>query len=182
MLSIWRFFAIFAVFFSLSSAHDFYGDNSCLDDIDLDWEHGSILISEKHNYSDIVEINSKAELFINNQHITLTEDQRVLTRQYHELAYELKHQARDIGIMGARIGAAAGSMAVKAVVGALGSIFDDDDDWEDDLEQRYEKRVDRMGDKIEDMAEELEETVEGLEDTHLEMKKSIPELDDLNWF
>ncbi len=152
------------------------------DNIDFDWDGGSVVLTERGESDPEVRITSTPNLYINDKRIELSEQQIELLEEYHELAFDLRHKAKEIGFEGAKIGVYASGMAVTVLVGALGSILDDDDDWEDDFEDRIESKVERMSDNIEDMAEDLEKVVDELKITHRKLRQEIPELAALGWF
>ncbi|MFH1850843.1 MAG: hypothetical protein ABIA75_00710 [Candidatus Neomarinimicrobiota bacterium] len=170
---------------TLSRGHVYRGDDHFLNDLDLDWQKGSLIITEKENDDQRVVMTADEKLLINGENVRLTREQKKLVGEFHILAGKLSDQARDIGQIGSKIGVVAGAMAAEAIVKAFGSLFDDDDDFDDRdhrHESRVERKVDLMTEDIEDLVSELENTINNMEQVYDQLKRDIPELRDLSWF
>ena len=153
-----------------------------LRDADVDFEDGSLIIHSR-NDREVVEINSSYELFINHDQISLNAGQRNLTEKYYHSMQDLLDEACKIGMQGAEIGLEGAKIGLKAVAGVFRLILTEFD--EEDLERELEKEeesIERKAERLEERAEDLEEMADELKDLHREMRRSIPELRELDWF
>lgn len=163
--------------------HDHHGcDLFNGDDISIDFEDGTLII-ECEEYDDIVEITEDYELYINGDEIEVDRDQKKLLKKYHDSFEDILDMAEEIGLEGARIGARGAKLGIKAVANIVKLVLEDYDS--DDLERELEKEADKIeaqAEKLEKKAEKLEDIADDFEKTHRKLRKSIDELDDLEWF
>ena len=163
--------------------HSRCDDDWTLKHHEIDLDDGVLVI--EHEYEDwTVEITEDYELYVDGREIKTDRKQRKLLRRYYrdyeeieEIAEELGREAAKVGVAGAKIGAA-------AVVRVAKTLLDDDYDC-DDLEIDIEidtAQIERMAEKIEKKAEKIEGLADDLVKTHKRLRKSIPELRDLEDF
>ena len=81
-----------------------------------------------------------------------------------------------IGLAGAKLG-----LSAVACVAKLRLDDYDSDDMEDDIEVKTED-LEKMAGKLEKKAEKIEDMADDLEKTHKKLRRSIPELGDLEDF
>lgn len=159
------------------------GEDGFLEDVDIDFDDGSIIFTHKGRDRDRVEITDEYELYINDKLIVTNAEQKKLLREYHEITIEIIEYAKKIGIEGAKIGvqgAAIGLMAVGGVFKALMTSYEFED-LEDDLEDKADELEERA-EELEDEAEELEDLADDLADVHSDLRRETPELRRLDWF
>jgi len=141
----------------------------CLDNIAIDFDDGTLIISPRSGENFKVEITDDDELFVNGRKISTSPGERELLSEYrHDMIY-LVHRAEEIGFKGAEIG-------IHAVAGLIEVVCTD-------LRlEELEAELEAESYKIEKEAEELEELGDRLEDLHHELKYRISELNELNSF
>ncbi len=164
-------------FHSDSSDGPFRGE-----DISIDIEDG-LLIIECEDYDDIVEITEEYGLYINGSEIETDEKEKKLLRNYYHQFEDIIEYAVDISVEGARLGVKGAGLGLKAVANIVKLVLDDydSDNLQRDMEKESDK-IERAAKRLEKKAEKLEEVAEDFEDTHIKLRKSIDELDDLEWF
>jgi|WetSurMetagenome_2_1015567.scaffolds.fasta_scaffold79897_2 hypothetical protein len=152
------------------------------DDVDVDFDHGSILFTNGDN-DETVTITEDGGLAVNGRPVRLARDHRKLVEDYYETFDGVMREAKEIGIEGAKIGVKGAALGISAVVGALLSISNDrdSDDVEHELDRKGEK-IERMADRLEKRAARLEVKAQRLEAQHDNLRSEIGELDDLGWF
>lgn len=151
-------------------------------DVDIHFEDDAIIFTE-NDRDETVMITADCELFINGDGVKLKMSERKLVCAYYRKFDGIMAEAKEIGLEGARVGAAGAKIAVKALGRALASIAGDGDlekmeeeldDMEDEIEEEAEK-LEKRADRIEKEADELEEL-------HYDLRERIEELDRLGWF
>jgi hypothetical protein len=153
------------------------------DHIAISIQHGDVLIYEKDNEDECVEITAGNKLYVRDKLIMTTGKQQDLTREYREKAIDIRHEAGRIGMEGAKIGVDGAKIGIKAMVGVFKLILPDYDS--DDLDREMDEESDKIeakADVIEKKAKALEDTAKDLERLQREMKEDIPALRDLDWF
>lgn len=163
--------------------HDnFWSDG---DDIDIDLDDGTVMIShrDRRNGRSEVEINDKYELFVNGKQIELNDSQQELVKKFHGQMMEIKREARALGKEAAKIGLKGAKLGISALgktVKLISSSYDSDD-LEREIEREAEK-IEKEAERLEDWAEEIEDLAEETEDTARQMHREIPALAELDWF
>jgi hypothetical protein len=153
------------------------------DDVAISIDHGDVLIYEKGNEDECVEITSGNRLYVRDKLVKTDGKQQELTRAFREKAIDIRREAGRIGIEGAKIGVDGAKIGIKAVVGVFKLILPDYDS--DDLDREMDEESDNIEAKaevIEKKAQALEETAKDLERVQKEMKEAIPALGELSWF
>jgi hypothetical protein len=156
---------------------------SILDNIDIDIDGTTLVLTNKYDNDDYVEITSSYELYINGREIELSRAQRRLVADYYNQFYDIMDSAREIGKEGARIGMLGAKLGLKAAKGALKAIFTEYEmeELEEELEWKSEE-LEELAEELEEKAEEIEEMAEKLEDLHYELSEEIDALNRLRWF
>jgi len=178
-----------ALFFSCSASafesrhwdcgqdHFFRGD-----DVEVTINDGCITFTDEES-CESVQITDECKLVVNERIVHLDRHQQRLVETYHsrfsnltEDAIELAKDAVKIGLDGAKLGA----FAVLGVLKLLSPDYDSDD-LEVDLSIKGNK-IERKAERLERRGERLEKRAESLECLHRELRSSIRELDELEWF
>ncbi len=157
--------------------------SNILEHVDIDLEDGNLIITPEDADEPVVEITSKYELYIDGLHIETNAGQRVLIVEYYDLFNEIVREAKIIGMEGAKIGVEGAALGISAVAKAFKLISDDYDT--EDLEREIEKEAEKLelkAEVLEKKAEIIEDMGEEFEQLHLELKDSIDELSELEWF
>lgn len=141
----------------------------CLDNIDIDFNNGTVIITPRSGDDFRVEITDDGELFLNGKKIRISSEERELLRDYRRDMIHLVRRAEEIGIKGAKVGVHAVSGLIEVICTELEL---------DELEAELESESAR----IEKEAQELEELAAQLEDMHYELKNRISELNKLRSF
>ena len=152
------------------------------EDISIDIEDG-LLIIECEDYDDIVEITEDYRLYVNGSEIATDEKEKRLLRSYYHQYEDIVEYAGDIAAEGARLGVRGAGLGLKAVANIVKLVLDDydSDNLQRDMEKESDK-IERAARRLEKKAEKLEDVAEDFERTHGKLRKSIDELDDLEWF
>ena len=151
-------------------------------DVDIHFEDDAILFTE-NDRDETVKITADCELYINGEQVRLKMSERKLVCAYYRKFDRIIDEAREIGLEGARVGAAGTKIAVKALGRALAAIAGDGDleKMEDELDD-MEDEIEEEAEKLEKRADKLEEEAEELEELHGDLRERIEELDRLEWF
>jgi hypothetical protein len=157
-------------------------DVSTFDSKSIDLDDG-VLSIEHEDRGWIVEITEDYELFVNGIRIRTDRRQRKLLRRYYrdyedieELAGVLAREGARIGVEGAKLGVSAAACAAKLLLEDY-----DYDDMEDEIEDKAAE-IEKMAEKLERKAEKIEDIADDLEKTHRKLRRSVPELGDLEDF
>jgi hypothetical protein len=159
-----------------------HDDDWTLDHKSIDFEDGTLVI--EHEDEDwLVEITEDYKLYVNGDRVKTNSQQTKLLRGYYrdyedieELAEEIGRDAAQIGVAGVKLGVS----AVACVAKLLLEDFDCEDmEIEIDLD---EEKIEKMAEKLEKKADKIEDLADDLEKTHKKLKRSIPELGDLEDF
>ena len=164
-----------------SKSHHMQAD--FLEDVDIDIDDGTIILTHNRRPRDKVEITEDYELYVNDRMVATNDEQKELLKDYYDLTMELVEYAKQIGYEGAKIGvsgAAIGLMAVSGVFKALMTDYEFEE-LEDDLEDEAEELEERA-EELEEKAEDLEDIADELADVHDDLRRETPELRDLDWF
>jgi predicted peroxiredoxin len=159
-----------------------YDDNWTFRSKSIDFEDGTLVI--EHDDEDwVVEITEEYKLYVNGRRVKTGRRQKKLLRSYYRDYEDIEELAKEIAKDGAKIGLAGAKLGVSAVACAAKLLLDDydSDDMEDEIEIKTEDLVE-MADKIEKKADRIEDMADDLEKTHKKLRKSIPELSDLEDF
>lgn len=174
-------------FFSFSSILTAADENDfkrkymhCIEDADIDIENETITI---HDEDYTVKINSKYELYVNDEYIETNAEQQKLVEEYHDTIFEIIDRAKEIGKQGAKLGIDGAKIGLKAIVGVFKLMRDDYDS--EDLEEELEMKAEELEEKAEELekeAEDLEYLADNLEELHADLKDEIPELEEIESF
>jgi len=147
--------------------------------VDFDIEDGTIIMTQRGRHKSRIEITEDHELYIDDELIETTPDQKKLVAEYYTTSMEIVEEAKKIGLEGAKIGLAGAGIGLKAVSGVLRAIFTEYEfeELEDDLEDQAEE-LEEQAEELEERAEVIENLAEDLEDVFDEMVYEIPELSD----
>jgi hypothetical protein len=153
------------------------------DHIAIAVDHGDVLIYDKNNDEEMVEITEDNRLYVRDREVATNAEQQALTREYRDRVIEIKRDVKKIAGEGARIGVDGAKIGLKAVVGVFKLISPDYDseDLDRDLNRESEK-IDAKAEKLEARAHEVDKKVDELEVLHARMRTAIPELEKLEWF
>ena len=161
-----------------------FNDHLChFEDVDIDFDGGSLFIVHDGRDITTIEITADYQLLIDDELVKTDADQQKLLKEFYTLTEEITDEARDIGLEGARIGVQGAKLGIAAIgrVLKLLSAGYDTDDLERDME-RDAKKLEREAAKLERRAEKIENLAENLEDVSDELKDEVPELRALRWF
>lgn len=148
----------------------------------IDFDDGTLVI--EHEDEDwIVEITKDYELYIDGREVRVNRQQKKLLRRYYRDYEDIEELAAEIGKEGARIGLAGAKLGVSAVACAVKLILEDYDcdDMEDEIEIKSDD-LEKMARTLEKKAEKIEGMADDLEKTHNKLRRSVPELGDLEDF
>ena len=158
-----------------------HDDDRTFNHMTMDFEDG-LLVIEHEDEDWIVEITEDYKLYVNGERVKTDRQQKKLLRSYYrdyeeieEMAGEIGKDAAKIGIAGAKIGA----NAVACVALLLLEDYDCDIEIDFDID---EDEIEKLASKLEKKADKIEDLADDLEKTHKKLKKSIPELGDLEDF
>jgi hypothetical protein len=153
------------------------------DHIAIAVDHGDVLIYDKNDEDEMVEITSENKLYIRDKLVRTNGEQEDLTREYHDRVIDIKREVKKIAVDGAKIGVDGAKIGLKAVAGVFKLILPDYDSEDLDRDMNMEsEKIDAKAKKLEVRADGVEKMVDELEVFHARMKSAIPELDDLEWF
>ena len=178
---------IFTLFFILSQqllAKDTRDYNiKIIDNIKFETNGASLVLINKHDSDEYIEITRHADLYVNNKKVELSSSQRRLVQRYYDTYYELTEEAEKIGRESAKIGLAGVKVGAKAAAKAVMLILSDEDsdDFEEEIEADQEL-IEELAEELEEHVNEIEYIAEEFEDLHHKMQHEIPVLDDLRWF
>jgi hypothetical protein len=176
---------------SMAGAHD-QGDRKISpfkpqitynDHIAIAVDHGDVLIYDKNDEDEMVEITSDNKLYVHDKPVHTDGDQQELTQEYRDRVIDIKREVKKIAYDGAKIGVDGAKIGLKAVAGVFKLILPDydSDDLDRDMNIESEK-IDAKAKKLEVRADAVEKMVDELEVLHAKMRSAIPELEDLEWF
>lgn len=154
-----------------------------LEDVDIDIDDGTIVMTHNRRSKGKVEITENCELYVNGRLVATNDEQKELLKDYYDLTMEVVEYATQIGYEGAKIGvsgAAIGLMAVEGVIKALMTDYEFEE-LEDDLEEQAEE-LEARAEELAEKAEDLEDVADELADVHDDLRRETPELRDLDWF
>jgi hypothetical protein len=148
----------------------------------IDLEDGTLVI--EHDDEDwIVEITEDYELYVNGDRVKTDREQRKLLRSYYRDYEEIEEFAEEIGKEGAKIGLAGAKLGANAAICAAKLLLDDYDSDDMELEIEIDKEaLEKMVKKIEKKADKIEDMADDFEKKHRKLRRSIPELGDLEDF
>jgi len=154
-----------------------------LDDVDIDIDDGTIIMTHKGRSRDRVEITANYELYIDGHLIVTDEEQKELLGDYYELTVDLVEFAKEIGYEGAKIGVSGAAIGLRAIGGVFRALLTEYEfeELEDDLDEEAEE-LEAKAEKLERKAEKLEDIADELADVHDDLRRETPELRDLDWF
>lgn len=152
------------------------------DGVGIDFENGSIILTNRFHRGDEVEITRAYELIVNGRTVELTDEQAVLVSDFYDQTDEIVMLAKEIGLEGAKVGVEGAKVGLSAVSGVLRAIFTSYtfEEMERDIEREAAK-IEAKAEKLEARAEVIEERAEGVEKAYDEMFRTIPALRDLDW-
>jgi hypothetical protein len=153
------------------------------DNINIDFEDGSLMAYDDVTDALLFEITPEYQLYVDGELVKTTHHQEDLLREYYHQAEHIMDEAKKIGFKGARIGVEGAKLAVTAVGGIfemLFSGFDDSviDEYERDVEMEAAD-LEAAAEILEEEAEVIEEMVDELDVMFEELQEEIPELGDL---
>jgi predicted nucleic acid-binding Zn-ribbon protein len=151
---------------SFSQDDDFHFENKKLYDDEF--------TIKKHG-DKIVHIDEDYNLYVDNQEIDISDQERRLLKDYVYLHRQIVKKALRIGKEGAKLGLKAGVSAISTTFSALGDLISGD---ERKAERKAERKFDRMEKEIEYDAENIEELGEEIEKLANELNNIRDELKD----
>ena len=156
---------------------------SLLDNISIDIEDGTIVLTSRADHEDYVEITQSYQLYINGYKIDLSRSERKLVAKYYNQFFDIIDFAKDLGHDGARAGVAGAKIGVKTAAEVLKAVFSEYeiDDLEEELEIESEK-LESLILELKERTEELEEMADEFEELHYELRREVDELYELRWF
>jgi predicted dehydrogenase len=148
----------------------------------IDFEEGTLVI-EHEDEGWTVEITEDYELYVDGRKVSTDREQKRLLKRYYrdyenivEMAKELARDGAAVGLEGAKLGVSAVACVAKLLLDEY-----DSDDMEKEIEINSED-LEKMADKLEKKAEKVEDIADDLKKTHRKLRRSIPELGDLEDF
>jgi hypothetical protein len=163
-------------------AHCRHDGDRTFRDKSIDLEDGTLKI-EHDDEGWIVEITEDYELYVNGERVKTDRHEKKLLRRYYRDYEKIEDMAGELGREASKIGRAgvkAGAIAVACVARLVIDGFDDDDiDIDIDIDT---EAIEKMAEKLEKKAEKIEDLADDLEKTHRKLRKSIPELGELEDF
>ncbi len=189
MAGIVSMFVLAAVSFTMAQDHGdrkispFKPQITYNDHVAIAVDHGDILIYDKNDEDEMVEITEDNRLYVLDKQVRTNEDQQALTQEYRDRVIDIKREVKKIAYDGARIGVDGAKIGLKAVAGVFKLILPDydSDDLDREMDMESEK-IDAKAKKLEARAAVVDSTVSELERLHYKMKKEIPALNELDWF
>ncbi len=178
--------ALLVIFLSVSlfAAKDTKSSRySILDNISVEIEDDTIILTNTENPREYVEITRSYRLYIQGEEIDLSRSQRRLVAKYYNHFFDIIDYAKEIGYEGAQLGVLGAKVGINAAAKAVKAIFSDYelDDLEEELDIDSEK-LESLVEELEEKAEELEEMANDFEELHFELRNEIEELYQLRWF
>lgn len=153
------------------------------DDINIDIDDGSIIMTEEGTEENKVEITEEYELFVNDQEVKLTPAQKEMTEDFHTMVMDIVYEGKKIGWEGAKIGIRGAKLGMKAIGRLMKMVFTsyDEDDFERDMERDADE-IEAQASKLEDRAKIIERMADDLEYVTEDLFDNVPELRRLEWF
>jgi len=151
-------------------------------DKSIELEDGTLVIEhEEEGWT--VEITDDYELYVDGRRVKTDREQKRLLKRYYRDYEEIEEMAEELAREGAAIGLAGAKLGVSAVACVAKLLLEDydSDDMEVEIEIKTED-LEKMADKLEKKAEKVEDVADDLEKTHRKLRRSIPELGDLEDF
>ena len=155
------------------------------------WEDGDaryrikgdeIIIRAIDDRTQEVRVTADIELFVNGENVRLTTAQRARLKEWYDLTYQIRDQAKLIMKEGLKVGIKGAGLGLKAIGGLVKMLVTDYD------EEEFEAYMEAEGEKIEAYAEVLEEKAEVVEDMAERWEdigdnlvRDVPELNRLDW-
>ena len=154
-----------------------------IDDINIDYDKKDLLTVTNTYEETSFSIDKKYNLYINDEFVETTPDQRKLTKEMYRTIDLIIEEAKEIGWDGAKIGVDGAKLGLNAVLCVLKLLSPDydADDLKAEIEKKAEK-IEKKAEKIELRAENIEDMARELEEISDRMRKNIPELKELSWF
>jgi len=154
-----------------------------IDDINIEIEDGSVILSEESTFENVVEITEDYELYVNDRQVKLTPEQQDLVEEFHVQVFEVVDEAKYLGWEGAKIGVSGAKLGMKAISRLFKMVFTsyDEDDFERDMERDAEL-LEGKAEKLEDKAKVIEKMADDLKFITEELFDDVPELRRLEWF
>ena len=154
-----------------------------LEDVDIDIDDGTIIMTHNRRPKGMVEITEDYELYVNGRLVATDDEQKELLKDYYDLTMEVVEYATQIGYEGAKIGVSGAAIGLMAVGGVFKALMTDYEfeELEDDLEEEAEE-LEARAEELAEKAEDLEDIAEELADVHDDLRRETPELRDLDWF
>ena len=155
----------------------------CLENIDVDIDHGILVLTCTYDKYKWVEITPSSELYVNGKQITLTRAQKSMVSEFYDRFMDIINQAKEIGIESAKIGLKGVKVGLVAVEGLLKVALEeyDTESFQEEIEEEAENLEDKA-EELEELTDELEESAEELEELHHQLKAEIVELNQQFWF
>ncbi len=157
-------------------------NHSSFDGFDVEIIRHTVYITQPDVNDDEVSITREYELFINDEPVKLTDDQRLLVKDYYDGLTYIYDKAKTIGWEGAKIGIEGAKIGLYALaaVGKMLLTSYTEEEMEADIEAEAQK-IEARAEVLEEKAEELEKVAEELEEIFEDMLIAIPELQELDW-
>ncbi len=144
---------------------------------------GDRLVIENKNGSGTVMIDEEGELRIDERQIPLDKEQQQTAIEYRDLARSAFSEAEQLADKGVKVGLKGAVLGMKAVVGVFRLLLpgDNSEAFERDMEKNG-KAVEEKAALLEEDAAALEKMIEVMKELHEELRRSVPELQALEWF
>lgn len=185
-----RFFSVFivilifagSVFAHQESIMDDIADGPiCLNDKDYKFENNRIIIYPKDSKYSSVVITDEYDLYVDNFKINVNYSTKKLLKIYYNQVFDIRDEAIEIGLAGAKIGITGAKLGLTAVASLPLLLFGGSDEYEARIEEASEA-IEEKAEELEERGEELEDQADELEDLEDELKDRIEELNELHWF
>jgi hypothetical protein len=144
---------------------------------------GELILTHNDRWSDDrVVVTADGDLTINGDRIKVNKRERRLLKKMFFEAEQLVEMAEEISEDAERISESSVQFAMATISDVLKSLSDDDDDDDYDSSAKIEANFERDLEEIEEFAEKIEIRADRIVDIADELKETIPELEELDWF
>jgi len=154
-----------------------------LERMDIDITDETLIFRPNERNDEFVEFTPDHRLIVNGTQVDLNSRQQKMVRRYHENFFSIIDEIKEIAKEGAKIGLAGAKIGLQALANTIRLVSEDFDskDFEEDMNNRSQE-IEEKAVLLEERADRLEEQVEMLEKLHSDLRHSVKELEELNWF
>lgn len=155
------------------------------------WEEGDaryrikgdeIIIHAIDDRTQEVRVTADIELFVNGENVRLTTAQRARLKEWYDLTYQIRDQAKVIMKEGLKVGIKGAGLGLKAIGGLVKMLITDYDEEEFEAYMEAEgEKIEAYAEVLEEKAEVVEEMAERWEDIGDNLVRDVPELNRLDW-